>query len=123
MSEQILLQPAVAIAFSPGNDLLATAHLDDVGVFLWSNRSYFADVFLRPFDASSMTEMSLPSHNPEDNDFFVYKEPEEKLPFGVLDASGPSAAAWEFLRTLPPQNEGELLKQSGQPEVHFLKLF
>jgi len=66
-------QPAVAVAFSPGNDLLATAHLDDVGVFLWSNRAHFAQVFLRPFDPSAMLEMKLPSHNPEDNDFFVYK--------------------------------------------------
>jgi hypothetical protein len=43
----LVFQAAVAIAFSPNNDLLATAHLDDVGVFLWSNRAHFTEVFLR----------------------------------------------------------------------------
>ncbi len=102
--------------------MLATAHLDDVGVFLWSNRAYFTEVFLRPFDATSIAEMSLPSHNPDDNDFFVFEEPEGGARFGTSETTGTSAAAWEFLRVLPPQNEGELLRQSGQPEAKFLSL-
>ncbi|KAJ2041426.1 rRNA-processing protein utp21, partial [Coemansia sp. S2] len=37
----------VSVAFSPAGDFLATAHMDSVGIFLWANRTQFADVSLR----------------------------------------------------------------------------
>jgi U3 small nucleolar RNA-associated protein 21 len=115
-------KPAVAVAFSPKNDMLATAHLDDVGVFLWSNRAHFANVYLKPFDAASMAQLSLPSVRADDNDFFVFEEPRDALPFGAARTGEPAGAAWAFLRELPPQNEGTLLQQSGETEAKFLSV-
>ncbi|KAJ2687947.1 rRNA-processing protein utp21 [Coemansia spiralis] len=37
----------VSVAFSPAGDFLATAHMDSVGIFLWANRTQFAEVTLR----------------------------------------------------------------------------
>ncbi|KAJ2450150.1 rRNA-processing protein utp21 [Coemansia sp. RSA 2424] len=37
----------VSLAFSPTGDFLATAHMDSVGIFLWANRTQFAEVSLR----------------------------------------------------------------------------
>lgn len=38
---------AVSITFSPTSDFLATCHLDEKGIFLWSNQTLFKDVALR----------------------------------------------------------------------------
>ncbi|KAJ2782291.1 rRNA-processing protein utp21 [Coemansia javaensis] len=43
----------VSVAFSPTGDFLATAHMDSVGIFLWANRTQFADVSLRQIDPAS----------------------------------------------------------------------
>ncbi|KAJ1667854.1 rRNA-processing protein utp21 [Coemansia sp. RSA 1813] len=43
----------VSLAFSPTGDFLATAHMDSVGIFLWANRSQFADVTLRQISAAT----------------------------------------------------------------------
>ena len=40
--------PATTLAFSPTADFLATAHVDDLGVYLWSNKTLFSHVSLRP---------------------------------------------------------------------------
>ncbi|KAJ2002216.1 rRNA-processing protein utp21, partial [Coemansia thaxteri] len=40
----------VSVAFSPTGDFLATAHMDSVGIFLWANRTQFAEVSLRQID-------------------------------------------------------------------------
>jgi U3 small nucleolar RNA-associated protein 21 len=37
---------ATSVAFSPANDFLATAHVDSVGVYLWSVGSHSMAVFL-----------------------------------------------------------------------------
>ncbi len=115
-------KPAVAVAFSPKNDMLATAHLDDVGVFLWSNRAHFANVYLRPFESAAMAKMSLPSVRADDNDFFVFEEPAEAAPFGAEGGGAATAAAWSFLRELPVANAGKLLQQSGDSETKFLSV-
>ena len=39
--------PVTALAFSPKGDFLATAHVGNVGVFLWANKSYFSHLYLR----------------------------------------------------------------------------
>ncbi|KIJ69248.1 hypothetical protein HYDPIDRAFT_81033 [Hydnomerulius pinastri MD-312] len=52
---------ATSIAFSPTNDFLATAHVDNVGVFLWANRAQFAEVTFRTVSEEDVTEASMPS--------------------------------------------------------------
>jgi len=40
--------PVTSLAFSPTGDFLATCHLDEIGLFLWSNKTLYSDLFLSP---------------------------------------------------------------------------
>eukprot|EP00795_Rhopilema_esculentum_P000788 gene788-10517_t len=40
--------PVTSFSFSPTGDFLATCHLDDIGVYLWSNKSLYKDLYLSP---------------------------------------------------------------------------
>uniref|UniRef100_A0A3B3ZV29 Uncharacterized protein n=1 Tax=Periophthalmus magnuspinnatus TaxID=409849 RepID=A0A3B3ZV29_9GOBI len=74
----------VGVSLSPTGDFLATAHVDSLGVFLWTNRSLCGPVGLRPLpsDFQPSTE-ALPCARPdeeeevmllEDDDAFVSRE-------------------------------------------------
>ena len=39
---------AISVTFSPSSDFLATAHVDDPGIYLWSNRTLYGYVNLSP---------------------------------------------------------------------------
>lgn len=58
------------LAFSPDADFLATAHVDNVGIFLWSNRTQYANVSLRNIpDDYDVKLLSLPTlQGSEDSD-------------------------------------------------------
>jgi U3 small nucleolar RNA-associated protein 21 len=45
-------RPVTSLAFSPSGDLLATAHAGLRAIYLWSNRDYYGQVFLRPVSES-----------------------------------------------------------------------
>ena len=40
--------PATSLAFSPTGDFLASFHVDDLGIYLWSNKTLYSHVSLRP---------------------------------------------------------------------------
>lgn len=40
--------PATSLAFSPTGDFLASSHVDDLGVYLWSNKTLYSHVSLCP---------------------------------------------------------------------------
>ena len=40
--------PVTSLAFSPTGEFLSTTHLGDIGIYLWSNKSYFSNVFFHP---------------------------------------------------------------------------
>ncbi len=40
--------PVSSLTFSPTGDFLATAHVDDLGIYLWSNKTIDSHVSLRP---------------------------------------------------------------------------
>uniref|UniRef100_A0A7M4FUV1 WD repeat domain 36 n=1 Tax=Crocodylus porosus TaxID=8502 RepID=A0A7M4FUV1_CROPO len=44
----LLDSAAVSITMSPTGDFLASSHVDDLGIYLWSNRSLYSLVSLRP---------------------------------------------------------------------------
>jgi U3 small nucleolar RNA-associated protein 21 len=58
------------LAFSPDADFLATGHVDNVGIFLWSNRTQYANVSLRNIpDDYDVKLLSLPTlQGSEDSD-------------------------------------------------------
>ena len=40
--------PATSLALSPTGDFLASSHVDDLGVYLWSNKTLYSHVSLHP---------------------------------------------------------------------------
>ncbi|KAI8149510.1 Utp21 specific WD40 associated putative domain-containing protein [Fennellomyces sp. T-0311] len=51
-----------SLTFSPTGDFLATAHVDNVGIFLWANRTQFANISLRSIVDDEVAELlELPS--------------------------------------------------------------
>ena len=40
--------PVTSLALSPTGDFLATTHVDDLGIYLWSNKTMYYHVSLRP---------------------------------------------------------------------------
>lgn len=72
--------PATSIAFSPTGDFLATSHVDDLGIYLWCNRSMYSHLSLRPLPADFVPSLvNLPSTIVEDvegNDSWKEKDEE-----------------------------------------------
>ncbi|CAO3616505.1 unnamed protein product [Cunninghamella blakesleeana] len=51
-----------SLTFSPTGEFLATAHVDNVGIFLWANRTQFTNISLRSIaDDEEVQLLSLPS--------------------------------------------------------------
>ena len=40
--------PPTSLSLSATSDFLATTHVDDLGIYLWSNKSLYSSVPLRP---------------------------------------------------------------------------
>ncbi|KAJ1740992.1 rRNA-processing protein utp21 [Coemansia sp. RSA 1086] len=111
----------VSLAFSPTGDFLATAHMDSVGVFLWSNRTQFSDVTLRKIDpnadavAVALPTAAGPSADQDDQDDSVpesnvaYMAP-EKLTENMLTLSELPRSRWQTLLSL------SAIKKRNQPE-------
>ncbi len=54
--------PPTSIALSPSGDFLCSTHVDDLGIYLWSNRTLYSHVSLRPLPASHTPSLyNLPS--------------------------------------------------------------
>jgi U3 small nucleolar RNA-associated protein 21 len=51
--------PVSSLAFSPNSEFLATTHADNLGVFLWVNKSYFTNVYASSAPTAPR-EMDLP---------------------------------------------------------------
>ncbi len=56
-------KPIVSLSISPTSDFLATSHLDDLGIYLWSNKSLYGHVAIKPLDkeASSPAYIRMPT--------------------------------------------------------------
>ncbi|KAG0225327.1 Utp21 specific WD40 associated putative domain-containing protein [Mortierella sp. GBAus27b] len=52
---------ATSLTFSPTGDYLATAHVDNVGIFLWANRMQFTTVSLRSISEEDAIRVALPT--------------------------------------------------------------
>ncbi|KAJ1309936.1 hypothetical protein OPQ81_006695 [Rhizoctonia solani] len=57
---------ATTITWSPTGDFLASAHVDSVGVFLWTNKAQYSDVSLQTVPEGEFTTLELPSMQGED---------------------------------------------------------
>ncbi|XP_072309482.1 WD repeat-containing protein 36 isoform X1 [Eucyclogobius newberryi] len=65
----------VGVSLSPTGDFLATAHVDALGVFLWTNRSLCGPVGLRPLPSDFQpTNEMLPCARPEEEEMSLEEE-------------------------------------------------
>ncbi|KAF7495826.1 WD repeat-containing protein 36 [Sarcoptes scabiei] len=53
------LTPCVSLTLSPTNEFLATAHVNDPAIYLWSNLSIYTKVNLRPIQLENFNEIPL----------------------------------------------------------------
>lgn len=80
----------VGVSLSPTGDFLATAHVDSLGVFLWTNRSLCGPVGLRPLPTDfEPTNEALPCvrAEPEEDVTSEGEEPEAYVSHDQLGAS------------------------------------
>ncbi|KAG8713637.1 hypothetical protein FRC08_013011 [Ceratobasidium sp. 394] len=57
---------ATSVALSPSGDFLATAHVDSVGIFLWTNKAQYSDMSLQSVGEGDEVMVNLPSMQGED---------------------------------------------------------
>ncbi|MEE6459806.1 hypothetical protein FKM82_000744 [Ascaphus truei] len=118
----LLDSAVVSLTMSPVGDFLATAHVDDLGIYLWSNKSLFSLISLRPLPANfEPTEVMLPGTNEmqdadtvEDvevanEDMMEYESPEQ-LGEQLVTLSLLPESRWKNLLNL------DVIKQRNKPK-------
>lgn len=115
----------VSLTFSPSGDFLATAHIEYLGVFLWSNKTLFDHITLRSIDPESeppLVELATfhRSSDVKDEDDETdqdgellnqsYESPEQ-LDEELLTMSENASSRWQTLLNL------EVIKQRNKPKV------
>ncbi len=118
--------PATSTALSPSGDFLATTHVDDLGIYLWSNKTMYSHVSLRPLsEQATPTLIDLPSTKltQQVETDMQTEEIEEENEFSDDDISEkciPLADSLVTLSTLPKSRWSNLLnldtiKQRNKP--------
>ncbi|NXS60277.1 WDR36 protein, partial [Brachypteracias leptosomus] len=99
---------AVSLTMSPTGDFLASAHVDDLGIYLWSNRSLYSLVSLRPlpadYEPSVVTRLST-------------------CPVQDVDVAGDEETCDKMIEYVSPEQLGEqLVTLSSLPESRWKNL-
>lgn len=99
-----------SLSMSPSGDLVGTCHTDSVGVYLWANRTHFANVFLAAAAPPRPKAMRLPDtagRAGEEEDAAAGEATVEGLPAtgeqlapGLVTFSTMAAARWQTLANL-----------------------
>ncbi|NWI18602.1 WDR36 protein, partial [Crypturellus soui] len=111
---------AVSITMSPTGDFLASSHVDELGIYLWSNRSLYSLVSLRPLPADyEPATVMLPGTRPvqdeeaEDEETFdkmiEYDSPEQ-LGEQLVTLSLLPESRWKNLLNL------DIIKKKNKPK-------
>ncbi|GAB0087952.1 WD repeat-containing protein 36 [Sergentomyia squamirostris] len=118
--------PCVSLTMSPTGDFLATAHVDNLGIYLWANKTLFDHISLRALEPSSEAPLvDLPATVPGvdveqlDEEFTAalnfgeeitvsYKTPEQLDP-DLVTMSTATSSRWQNIFHL------DLLKKHGRP--------
>ncbi|KAI9497520.1 Utp21 specific WD40 associated putative domain-containing protein [Zychaea mexicana] len=112
-----------SLTFSPTGDFLATAHVDNVGIFLWANRTQFANISLRSIVDDEVAELlelpSLAGLDEQDDDDEELEPPTqlgedlntaEQLTEEMITLSLEPRAKWQNLLNL------ETIKKRNKPK-------
>ncbi|OCT98543.1 hypothetical protein XELAEV_18010780mg [Xenopus laevis] len=119
----LLDSAVVSLTISPTGDFLATAHVDDLGIYLWSNKSLFSLISLRPLPADfEPTIVMLPGGADEmedeetvakiddtNEDIMEYESPEQ-LGEKLVTLSLLPESRWKNLLNL------DIIKQRNKPK-------
>lgn len=116
-------EACTSLTFSPTGEFLATTHVDYLGIFLWSNRTVYSHVSLRPIpETSEAPMMVLPgaAHETEQE-----KEPEDEsssastfispqqldAATGLITLSGLALSRWQNLLNI------DVVKKRNKPRA------
>lgn len=111
--------PCISMSMSPIGDFLATAHVNNLGIFTWANKSLFAHVPLRSIDPTAEPPaIDLPDVAQKDelNDLTIedvddtYKSPHQ-IAQNLITMSTVAASRWQNLLQL------DVVKARNRPKV------
>lgn len=117
----LLDSAAVSITMSPTGDFLASSHVDDLGIYLWSNRSLYSLVSLRPLPADyEPSVVMLPGtctvqdddviEEEETSDDMIEYDSPEQLGDALVTLSELPESRWKNLLNL------DIIKQKNKPK-------
>ncbi|KAF7250191.1 WD repeat-containing protein 36 [Varanus komodoensis] len=117
----LLDSAAVSITMSPTGDFLATSHVDDLGIYLWSSHSFYSLVSLRPLPADyEPSVVMLPGTCPtqdidvaeeeETSDEMIEYDSPEQLGEALVTLSVLPESRWKSLLNL------DIIKQKNKPK-------
>ena len=121
--------PATGLALSPTGDFLASSHVNDLGIYLWSNRTLYSHVSLRPLPpnhtpsltelpSSAIVEVDAEESEQREEGAFVMdtkgsEDPSEEntapLSDGLMTLSALPKSRWHNLQNL------DVIKQRNKP--------
>ncbi|KAI9090875.1 quinon protein alcohol dehydrogenase-like superfamily [Phlyctochytrium arcticum] len=100
-----------SVSFSPSADFLATAHTDQIGIFLWANRMQFSKVDFRNLSEEEAVDVELP------------RVAAKSLDDDETESMSEQQSATENGDTLQPFSEDDsLISLSGQPKLRWQNL-
>lgn len=115
--------PCISMSMSPTGDFLATAHVSNLGIFTWANKSLFTHVALRSIDPySEPPAIDLPAtseidvHKEDEDDLTIdddgdtYKSPHQ-IDQHLITMSTLVASRWQNLLSL------DIVKARNRPKV------
>ncbi|KAM7362233.1 WD repeat-containing protein 36 [Cochliomyia hominivorax] len=107
-------KPCVSLTMSPTGDFLATAHVNNLGIYLWANKMLFTQISLRSINPKSEAPfVGLPSNMAEE---LSLEEAVEELSMEVDDGEQEEQELGEeinFKYETPAQLSHELITMSG----------
>ncbi|XP_064385749.1 WD repeat-containing protein 36-like isoform X4 [Halichondria panicea] len=118
--------PATSIALSPSGDFLATTHVDDLGIYLWSNKTMYSHVSLRPLSEkikptfTDLPTTKLTEHDETDVESNTQRNENELTMDDVSEKCTPLAEGLVTLSMLPKSRWSNLqnldiIKQRNKP--------
>uniref|UniRef100_A0A224ZBY7 WD-repeat protein n=1 Tax=Rhipicephalus zambeziensis TaxID=60191 RepID=A0A224ZBY7_9ACAR len=94
--------PVTSLDLSPTGEFLATAHADDLGVFLWANATLYSHVTLRPLPPDYVPRIAeLPATTVDDEGGEPIEDNDELMDMGAYESPDQLAPDMVTLSKLP----------------------
>lgn len=113
-------EACISLSFSPTAEFLATVHVRNVGIFLWSNRMLYSHVSLKAISKDDMIpEVGLPGSSIEaekvdEDDDVVVEEPDyvspDQLDSDLITMSAVAQSRWQNLLDI------DIIKRRNKPK-------